>query len=72
MTTSARQTLTAYFEADAQRDVEAGVALFTDDGGKDRYRATGRIDGNFPGATADLKWDFTIAGDRISRLEIAP
>ena len=37
-----------------------------------RYRATGRLEGNFPGGTANLNWDFTIAGERISRLEIAP
>jgi ketosteroid isomerase-like protein len=40
--------------------------------GGDRYRATGRLEGNFPGGTADLNWDFTVAGDLISRLEIAP
>jgi hypothetical protein len=38
----------------------------------DHYRASGRIDGNFPGATADLKWDFLLAERLISRLEIAP
>jgi ketosteroid isomerase-like protein len=36
------------------------------------YRASGRIDGNFPGGTAELEWDFSIAGGRISRLKIAP
>ena len=40
-----------------------------DDG---HYRASGRIDGNFPGATAELKWDFQLAAPLISRLEIAP
>jgi ketosteroid isomerase-like protein len=39
---------------------------------ENRYRASGRIDGNFPGSTANLHWDFTVAGERISRLEIAP
>ena len=38
----------------------------------DHFRASGRIDGNFPGATADLKWDFLLAEGLISRLEIAP
>ena len=37
-----------------------------------RYVVTGRLTGNFPGGTADLRWDFTVAGDRISRLVIAP
>jgi len=26
----------------------------------------------FPGGTADLNWDFTIAGQHITRLTIAP
>jgi len=40
--------------------------------GEDRYLVTGRLTGNFPGGTADLKWHFTIADERISRLVIAP
>jgi len=38
----------------------------------DRFVVTGRLTGNFPGGTAELRWDFTVAGDRISRLVIAP
>ena len=38
----------------------------------DRYLVSGRLTGNFPGGTADLKWDFTIADQRITRLVIAP
>lgn len=30
----------------------------------------GRLDGNFPGGTADLTWRFTLAGDRIKTLRI--
>ena len=37
-----------------------------------RYVVTGRLTGNFPGGTADLRWDFTVVGDRISRLVVAP
>jgi SnoaL-like domain len=40
--------------------------------GPDRYLVSGRLTGNFPGGTADLKWDFTIAGQHITRLVIAP
>jgi ketosteroid isomerase-like protein len=40
--------------------------------GDDCYRVTARLEGNFPGGTVDLNHDFTIAGDRIRRLEIAP
>jgi ketosteroid isomerase-like protein len=38
----------------------------------DRYVVTGRLTGNFPGGTAELKWDFTVAGGRITRFVIAP
>jgi uncharacterized protein (TIGR02246 family) len=38
----------------------------------DRARVEGRITGDFPGGVADLAWEFTIAGDRIRRLVIAP
>ncbi len=40
--------------------------------GPDRYLVSGRLTGNFPGGTADLKWDFRIAGQEITRLVIAP
>ena len=40
--------------------------------GPDRYLVTGRLTGDFPGGVADLKWDFTIAGQQITRLVIAP
>jgi hypothetical protein len=40
--------------------------------GENRFRATGRLGGNFPGGTVELNWDFTLRGDRITRLEIAP
>ena len=40
--------------------------------GPDRQLITGRLIANFPGDIADLKWDFTIEGHRITRLTIAP
>ena len=40
--------------------------------GPDRYLVTGRLTGNFPGGTADLNWDFTIADQHITQLTIAP
>ena len=99
-----------YFALDAERDVEAIVALFDDDATvvdegetrhgtteirawqlgpasryrytteilgtvaltPDRYVVTGRLTGNFPGGTAELKWDFTVAAGRICGLVIAP
>ena len=38
----------------------------------DRLVVTGRLTGNFPGGTAELKWDFTIADGLIKKLVIAP
>jgi len=99
-----------YFALDADRDVDAIVALFGDDAivvdegearhgtteirawqlgpasryryttevlgtvasDPDRYVVTGRLTGNFPGGTAELTWDFTVAAGRIVRLVIAP
>lgn len=40
--------------------------------GGDQYRVAVRLEGNFPGGTADLNYDFTVDGDRVSRLRIAP
>ena len=38
----------------------------------ERYLITGRLTGDFPGGTAELKWDFTVTAGRITRLVIAP
>jgi uncharacterized protein (TIGR02246 family) len=40
--------------------------------GDDSYLVTGRLEGNFPGGTATLKWRFLLDGDRIRSLQIAP
>jgi hypothetical protein len=99
-----------YFDLAADRDVEAIVALFTDDAtvidegetrhgldairdwqtgpvsryeyttviagsealGGDQYRVVVRLEGNFPGGIADLNYDFTVDGDRVSWLKIEP
>ena len=104
------EVIRRYFELDADRDIDAIVALFTEDATvvdegemrhgtteirawqigpasrytyttevldtdavkADRHVVTGRLTGNFPGGTVELKWDFTVTGGRISRLVIAP
>ena len=33
---------------------------------------TGRVTGDFPGSPVDLQYRFTLEGDKIARLEIAP
>jgi uncharacterized protein (TIGR02246 family) len=110
MSTAVPDVITRYFETDARRDIDAIVALFTEDAvvvdegrtwrGSSEIRAwregpasqyqyttevfdteatgegqclvTGRLEGNFPGETADLRWRFVVAGGRIRLLEIAP
>jgi hypothetical protein len=44
----------------------------TEAAGADRYLVIGRLDGNLPRRSAHVRWDFTVAGDRIERLVIAP
>jgi hypothetical protein len=56
----------------ASRYTYTTEVLATDALTPDRFVVTGRLTGNFPGGTAELKWDFTLAGDRIRRLVIAP
>ena len=46
--------------------------LGTDAVAADRYVVTGRLTGNFPGGVAELRWDFTLRGERINTLVIAP
>ena len=110
MSTTAPELISRYFAADARRDTDALVALFTDDAvvvdegqtwrgtseirgwrygpasafqyttevlkveaaGGGNYVARVHLEGNFPGGTADLQFRFTVDGDRIRRLEIAP
>jgi hypothetical protein len=38
----------------------------------DRYLVTARLTGDFPGETVDLRCDFAVTSDLISRLVIAP
>jgi hypothetical protein len=108
MSTPETSVITRYFEADARRDIDAMVALFSDEAvvvdegqtyhgseeirgwregaasaylyttqvygtkrlDEESYIVTGRLTGNFPGGTAELRWRFTVQNDLISRLEI--
>lgn len=38
----------------------------------DRVVVTAHLTGNFPGSPVDLRYAFTLSGDAIARLEIAP
>jgi hypothetical protein len=72
--------ISRYFERDADRDIDSIVSLFTADAtvideGEER-RGTAEIRAWQTGAaskyTADLKWEFTIESQHITRLTIAP
>jgi ketosteroid isomerase-like protein len=38
----------------------------------DKTIVTGRVSGNFPGSPVELRYAFTLAGEKIARLEIRP
>ena len=38
----------------------------------DQTTVTGRVRGDFPGSPVELRYHFTLEGDKIARLEIAP
>jgi hypothetical protein len=38
----------------------------------DKTIVTGRVSGGFPGSPVELRYTFTLAGDKIARLEIRP
>ena len=60
-----RENVTSAYEYTTELvDVEAA--------GEGNYVARAHLEGNFPGGTADLQYRFTLDGDAIGRLEIAP
>ena len=48
------------------------TVIKTERTGDNQYRVTARLDGNFPGGTVELRHDFTVTGDRVVYLHIAP
>ena len=38
----------------------------------DKTIVTGRVAGDFPGSPVDLRYAFTLAGEKIARLDIRP
>ncbi len=72
---------TTYVGTDAVRgwlDTAASEFTFTrtllgaESFGGGSWLVRNRLDGNFPGATAELRCQFELRGDLIDRLEIAP
>jgi ketosteroid isomerase-like protein len=48
------------------------TVLASEPTGADTYLVTTRVAGNFPGSPVDLRYVFTMSGDLISELVIAP
>ena len=71
-THNGRMEIHAWQAGPASRYTYATEVLGSEPIGADRYIVTGRLTGDFPGGTADLKWDFTIAGHHITKLVISP
>ena len=65
-------------EIRAWRENVASVYEYTTDlvgveaAGEGQYVARVHLEGNFPGGTVDLRYRFTVDGDSICQLEIAP
>ena len=87
MWTSAPNASHPEIPSEAARDFDTLVTLFADDAivieyttdlvgveGEDEgeYIARVHLEGNFPGGTVDLHYRFTVDGDSIRRLAIAP
>jgi ketosteroid isomerase-like protein len=72
------QTRRGTTEIRAWRENVASVYEYTtelsgvEDEGDGKYVARVHLAGNFPGGTVDLRYHFTVEGNRIGRLEIAP
>ncbi len=57
-------------EASAKYEYESKPVAV--DGRGDSIIVTAHLTGNFPGSPVDLRFAFTLAGNEIARLEIAP
>ena len=67
-----RAAIRAWRLGPASRFAYTTEILGTESDGPDRHVVTARLTGNFPGSTVVLRHDFTLAGERIARLVIAP
>ena len=67
-----RAAIRAWRVGPASRFAYTTEILRTESDDPDRHVVTARLTGNFPGSTVVLRHDFTLAGERIARLVIAP
>ena len=66
------RTAIARWKAEASAKFRYTVEPLGADVSGDQTTVTGRVTGDFPGSPVDLQYRFTLEGDKIARLEIAP
>jgi ketosteroid isomerase-like protein len=66
------RTAIARWKAEASEKFRYSVERLVVRVSGDQTTVTGRVTGDFPGSPVDLKYQFTLEGDKITRLEIAP
>ena len=66
------RTAIARWKAEASSKFRYSVERLRGHVSGDQTTVTGRVTGNFPGSPVELQYRFTLEGDKIARLEIAP
>ena len=66
------RTAIARWKAEASAKFRYSVERLGVHVSRDRATVTGRVTGDFPGSPVELQYHFTLDGDKIARLEIAP
>ena len=66
------RTAIARWKADASAKFRYSVERLGVQVSGDQTTVTGRVTGDFPGSPVELHYHFTLEGDKIARLEIAP
>jgi len=66
------RTAIARWKADASAKFRYSVERLGVHVSRDHVTVTGRVTGDFPGSPVELQYHFTLEGDKIARLEIAP
>jgi SnoaL-like domain len=66
------RTAIARWKAEASAKFRYSVERLGIHASGDQTTVTGRVTGDFPGSPVELQFHFTLEGDKIARLEIAP
>jgi ketosteroid isomerase-like protein len=71
-TMQGRNAIRAWRQGTASKYTYTTELTGTETVAPNRHLVLGRLTGDFPGGTVDLRWDFTIEDGRIKNLVIAP